>query len=179
MSKLKTKQLRHIKESVLLILTCSTLGASCVKTCHHVKGLSSAGMTVTMFHAFNNEYFYPQDEWRSPFRKDSLMISDSQGFTLRQSFSLKSEPINPLNAYYVVGFAPIFDIQLDKDAFNVESTKFIYIKYSYNTSDTLKMVFKTKKTKCADAYEYLKVYHRNHLIASISDDTGIVFTLKH
>ncbi len=175
----KRNKISPNKATFIFVLLYSVIGFRCVKPCHHVKGLASASLTVNFFHQSNNEYFYPSDYWTSPFSKDSLMISDSQGYILRHSYSLNESPVNPLKKFYVIGLGPIFDIQLDKNAFNVESTKFIYIKYNHNTSDTLKLVFKAKKTECADAYDYLKVYRQNNLIASTSDDTGIVFTLNH
>jgi hypothetical protein len=153
---------------------------SCIKPCIEAKGLFSTGMTITFFQIGNNEYFYPEDEWLSPYKKDSLKVTDSDGFDLRIASSLNQSPTNRLKRFYVVGIAPVFDVQLDRNAFQVERTKYLYINYDYKTSDTLKLIFKAKKTKCADVYEYMKIYHRNLLIHSVENTaSGLVFTLNH
>jgi hypothetical protein len=109
--------------TILILLTF----LSCRKPCIHVKGLNSSSLTITFFHTGKNEYFYTQHESLSPYKKDSLKITDSDGFTLRQAFALNQSPSNPLKAFYVVGIAPAFDTQLDKDAFEREKTKYLYI----------------------------------------------------
>lgn len=128
-----------------------------------------------------DNYFYPDNESLSPFRRDSLKVinEDGQVFT-RISFGLTSDPRNPLKAFYKVGIAPAFIIPDDNTAFTTEKTRKIYLKYNYNTSDTLTLVFKAKNGRCdMSEYEYLKIYHRNVLIAQVTEKTFIDFTLKH
>ena len=93
---------------------------------------------------------------------------------------MKSDPRNVLDAFYSIKISPAFIIPDDNSAFDAEKTRKIYLQYNYNTADTLTLVFKAKKTKCdRSTYEYLKVYLRNSLIKSISDDIGTDFTLNH
>lgn len=55
----------------------------------------------------------------------------------------------------------------------------IYIYYNYNAIDTLSLVFKAKTGKCdRSRYEYLKVYYKKQIAASVSDDISIYFTLN-
>ena len=164
---------------ILLIFFLSLTLFSCRKPCIHVKGLNSSSMAITFFNSRDNEYFYLLHEQLSPFKRDSLKVSSSDGFTLRHVFGLNQSPANPLKTFYVAGIAPTFDTQSDKDAFDREKTKYLYIQYNHNTFDTLQLVFKAKKTDCADEYEYLKVYHRNKLIASVTNDYQIEFMLNH
>ena len=106
-------------------------------------------------------------------------MTNSDGYTLRQAYGSNNSPANPLKGFYVVGIAPTFDTQSDKDAFDKKKTKYLYIQYNHNTFDTLQLVFKAKKTDCADEYEYLKVYHRNKLMASVTNDYQLEFMLNH
>ena len=106
-------------------------------------------------------------------------MTSSDGYTLRQAYGSNNSPANPLKGFYVVGITPIFDNQLAKDAFDREKTKYLYIQYNHNTIDTLQLVLKAKKTDYADEYEYLKMYHRNKLIASVANDYGLELMLNH
>ena len=154
---------------------------SCTKPCEDLKGLESSALLVYPFNLSMANYFYPQDEFRSSFKKDSLQVINEDGRRFPNiSFILVTDPRNVLEAFYAIKISPAFIIPDDNSAFDTEKTRMIYLKYNYNTADTLTLVFKAKKTKCdRSTYEYLKVYHRNILIKSVSNDNGTDFTLNH
>jgi hypothetical protein len=153
----------------------------CGKPCIESRGIEGAGLTITFFHTANNEYFYPVNTSLSPFNIDSLRVKDSQGHLLTTPYQTNSDPVNPLKGIYVVDIYPIFIPSEDQAAFDSEQTKYIYIKYNYNTFDTLKLVYKAKKEKCANKYEYLKAYYKNGLISESynSYSQGLLFKLNH
>ena len=76
-------------------------------------------------------------------------MTDSNGELLETPSHLKEDSVNPLKRFFVPTIYPIFIPSDDQAAFDSEQIKFIYIKYNYNTFDTLKLVYKTKKGKCA------------------------------
>jgi len=154
---------------------------SCTKPCEEIKGLESSSMVIYPFNLSLNNYFYPQDEFRSSFKKDSLQVINEDGrrFPL-VSFILNSDPRNVLEAFYAIKISPAFIIPDDESAFNAEKTRKIYIKYSYNTIDTLTLVFKAKRVQCnRSRYDYLKVYYRGNLIKTVTDDYATDFNLNH
>jgi hypothetical protein len=73
-----------------------------------------------------------------------------------------------------------FIIPDDNNAYEREKTRNIYLKYNYNTTDTLTLVFKAYKARCKGSlYEYLNIYHRNQLIFSVTKNTYAAFRLNH
>lgn len=170
-----------MKKILFGIFTIALISA-CGKPCIEPKGVESAALAITFFNTQNTEYFYPENTitYPSPFKLDSLRVKDSQGHLLRTPYQLKSDPVNPLKGFYVVDIYPIFIPQDDQAAFESEQTKYIYIKYNYNTFDTLRLVYKAKKEKCINNYEYVKVYYENSLLAErYNYPRGLVFTLYH
>lgn len=165
----------------ILILACFFILSNCGKPCIEPRGIEGAGLTITFFNTANNEYFYPENTNLSPFKIDSLRVKDSNGKLLRTPYQIISDPRNPLFGIYSVGIYPIFIPSDDQAAYDNEQTKFIYIKYNYNTFDTLKLVYKTSHEKCANKYEYLKAYYRNNLIGETynSYSQGLLFKLNH
>jgi len=155
--------------------------SSCVKPCEDYGGLEQSVMVIYPFNQSMGNYLYPEDETLSPFKKDSLQVFNENGVKFNfVSFPKQSDPRNPLKLFYSVTVAPAFIIPDDNDAFNAEKSRKIYLKYNYNTIDTLTLVFKAKKTKCDKSeYEYLKIFYRNNLIASIDYQNAIDFTLNH
>ncbi len=168
-------------KKILLFVFLIILLSSCGKPCIESRGIEGAGLTITFFHTANNEYFYPENTNLSPYKIDSLRVKDSQGHLLTTPYKLNQDPINPLKRFYVVDIYPIFIPSDDQAAFDSEQTKYIYIKYNYNTFDTLKLVYKAKKEKCANKYEYLKAYYKNTLISESynSYSQGLLFKLNH
>ncbi len=152
-------------KKILLALYITNLLYGCGKPCFETRGIEGAGLTITFFHTANNEYFYPVNTRLSPFNIDSLRVKDSKGNLLRTPYQVNSDPVNPLKGFYVVDIYPIFIPSEDQAAFDGEQTKYIYIKYNYNTFDTLKLVFKARKEKCINNYEYVKAYYKNTLLA--------------
>jgi len=171
-----------MKYQIIIFLTfCATLFNSCTKPCEDYGGLEQSKMIIYPFNLSTGNYMYPDNEALSTFKRDSLQIINENGVRfVRVSFPGQSDPRNPLRGFYSISVAPAFIIPDDNDAFNSEKTRKIYLKYNYNTTDTLSLVFKARKTKCDKSeYEYLKIYHRNNLIASINSQNVIDFTLNH
>ena len=155
--------------------------SSCVKPCEDYGGLEQSKLVIYPFNQSAGNYLYPDDQTLSPFKKDSLQIFNENGVKFNLvSFTNQSDPRNTLKGFYSVSIAPAFIIPDDNDAFNAEKTRKIFLQYSYNTIDTLTLVFKAKKSKCDKSeYEYLKIFHRNNLIASINYQNFIDFTVNH
>lgn len=169
-----------MKKILLVLIAQLFIFSECGKICIEPRGIEGAGLTITFFNTAANEYFYPENKSLSPFNIDSLKAKDSQGHLLSISSQINSDPLNPLRKFYVVGIYPIFISQEDQAAFDSELTKFIYIKYSYNTFDTLKLVFKAKKEKCIDNFEYVRAYYKNALLSeSYNKPQGLLFKLNH
>ena len=170
-----------MKKTNVIIIGLSLLICSCTKPCIEPRGIEGAGLTISFFNTTNNEYFYLENARLSPYKIDSLRVKDSNGKLLTTPNQRNSDPRDPLKAFYVVDIYPIFIPSDDQAAYNMEQTKFIYIKYNYNTFDTLRLVYKAAHEKCANKYEYLKAYYKNNLIAESSNSysQGLLFTLKH
>jgi hypothetical protein len=154
-------------KSILTFVITILLLVSCRKPCEEVRGIEGAGLNITFVNSANNEYLYPELPvvYPSIYKLDSLRVKDSNGKILTTPSQLKSDPINPLKAYYIVEIYPIFNPSDDVAAFDSEQSKTIFIKYNYNSFDTLKLVYKAAKAKCANKYEYLKAYFKGNLIA--------------
>ena len=169
-----------MKKKVAAIFMSLIAISGCIKPCIESRGIEGAGLTITFFSIANNEYFYPENLNLSPYKIDSLRVKDSNGKSLNTPHHLDQDPVNPLKRFSVVDIYPIFIPDDDAAAYNSEQTKFIYIKYNYNTFDTLKLVYKTKKEKCINNYEYIKAYYKNALLQdSYNLPNGLRFILKH
>lgn len=164
-----------------LYLTTILLSISCNKLCSGYRvSIESAGLIINFFNTANNEYFYPENKNLSPYNIDSLTIRDSKENLLQTDFQLNQDPRNPLKRINVVEEYPIFTDSSDDQAFNKEEIKFLYIKYNYNTLDTLKLIFKAKKQKCGNVFEYLKVYYKDSLLLNSKNTTdAFIITLNH
>lgn len=162
---------------ILLLLT------NCDKPpgCGEARGLENSSLNISIFNTVANNYMYPRDEFKSPFKKDSLQVFNEDGRKFNfVNFALAQDPRNHLDGYYGVNISPAFIIPYDNDAFNQEKTRKIFLKYNYNTIDTLILVFKAFKNKCGKGrYEYLKVYFQGNVIASVDHTFYATFTLNH
>lgn len=163
----------------LFILFLSVIG--CGKICVEPRGIEGAGLTITFFNTQNNNYFYPEDTlaFPSPFKIDSLKVRDSNGKLLRTPY----QPNNDASGkrFFVVDIYPIFIMEDDAAAFENEMSKTIYLRYNYNTFDTIQLVYKTKKEKCANKYEYLKAFRHSKLISETYNtySQGLLFTINY
>ncbi|CAN5762315.1 hypothetical protein BH11BAC3_BH11BAC3_13170 [soil metagenome] len=168
------------KNNVAIILLLIVI-AGCNRPCVEPRGIEGAGLNITFFNTANNEYFYPENTTLSPYSIDSLRIKDSYGNLLTTPHKINQDPANPLKRFYVVDIYPIFIPTYDQAAYETEQVKFIYIKYNFNTYDTIKLVYKARKEKCANSYEYLKAYYKNALIGETyhSYSQGLLFNLNH
>jgi hypothetical protein len=124
-------------------------GCECTKPCQgDLAGLESSAMVIYPFNIAMDNYFYPEVESQSSFKRDSLQVINEDGRRFPAvRFLLKADPRNQLNRFYAVDVAPAFIIPDDNSAFNAEKTRKIYLQYNYNTADTLTLVFKAKKNK--------------------------------
>ncbi|MFY7839192.1 MAG: hypothetical protein ACOVP7_02900 [Lacibacter sp.] len=172
-----------MKKTILICLALLFLFNQCGKICIESRGIEGAGLTITFFNTAANEYFYPLDTitYLSPFKLDSLRIKDSNGNLLRTPTGVNSDPVNPLKGFNVVGIYPIYIPSQDAASFTNEYVKYIYIKYNHNTFDTIKLIYKAKKAKCANKFDYIKVYYKSGLIAEAYNSyyQGLTFTLNH
>jgi hypothetical protein len=155
----------------------------CRRLCVEPRGIEGAGLNITFINTANNEYFYPENTitYPSPYKLDSLRVKDSNGKPLTTPSRLDQDLVNPLKKFYVVEIYPIFIPSDDQGAFSSEQSKTIFIKYNYNTYDTIKLVYKAAKEKCANKYEYLKAYYKGNLISETynSYSQGLNFKLNH
>jgi hypothetical protein len=149
--------------------------------CEETERLEDSFLLIDPYHTGLGNYFYPEDEFRSPYKKDSLQVFNEDGKKFeRVQFLLNSDPANSLNRIYTISVAPAFIIPDDNNAYEREKTRNVYLVYNHNTSDTLTLVFKAYKTRCKGSlYEYLKIYHRNQLINSVTKNTYAEFRLSH
>jgi hypothetical protein len=171
-----------MKKYLIIISIVLSFFSSCVKPCTLDRAsLKNSAIVVYAYNTNTKEYFYPEDEWRSPFKRDSLQVFDENGKKIELiGFGLQQDSINPLQRFYLIDIRPIFRIPEDNDAFQTEKTRKIFLKYNNTTSDTLDLIFKGKQLKCeGSVFEYLKIYHRNHLVANISSSIGTAFKLNH
>ncbi|XVJ66298.1 MAG: hypothetical protein HEQ40_09140 [Lacibacter sp.] len=169
-------------QKLLSLFIIFIFSAGCSRICQDTKGADAAGLTITFFNTQNNRYFYPTDTlaYPSPFKIDSLKVRDSNGRILRTPYQTNNDVVLG-RGFYVVGIYPIFIAEDDAMAFEKEVSKTIFLQYNHNTFDTIKLVYKAKKSKCADFYEYLKAYRRNQLISETynSYSDGLLFTLNY
>lgn len=163
------------------ILVVIVIFANCTKPCQDYGGLEQSAMVIYPFNQSTDNYLYPDNETLSPFKKDSLQVFNENGVRFNfVSFTNQSDPRNALKGFYSVSIAPAFIIPDDNDAFNAEKTRKIYLKYNYNTVDTLTLIFKAKKNSCNQSeYEYLKIFYRNNQIAFVDYQNFIDFKLNH
>jgi hypothetical protein len=168
-------------QKLLCLFIIFILHAGCGKPCVEPRGIEGAGLTITFFNTQNNNYFYPFDTlaFPSPFKIDSLKVRDSNGKILRTPYQLNNDASG--KSFFVVDIYPIFITEDDGIAFEREMSKTIYLRYKYNAFDTIQLVYKAKKEKCANKYEYLKAFRHNKLIGETYNtySQGLVFTLNY
>ena len=128
-----------------------------------------------------DQFFYPEDEFRSPYKRDSLLVLHENGRRIeRVRFQLNQDPRGGIRRIYEIFIAPAFIIPDDNEAFHREKTRKIYLRYNHSETDTLTLVFKARTAKCDNSeYEYLKVYYRDTLVASTQKEIYKDFILYH
>lgn len=165
-----------MRKTLLPALFIITIALTNCNPCNaDLENLASSSLVIYIFNTDTNDYLYPEKADSSIFKKDSLQVYNENGrrFT-GVSFFEDSDPRNRLRRFFTVKISPAFIIPDDNDAFEREKTRSIYLKYNYNTTDTLKLVFKARRLKCnSSQYEYLKIYYRNQLVSESE-----VFTLN-
>ena len=147
---------------------------SCNKVCDETPSSKVAGFSIDFFDVPTNNYLYPKYPPLIPgYNKDSLVIVDDIGrfFKLRQIQN--QHPDNPIYKYYRINLGPIYYEQTDQNSFTQEITRKFYIRYNQKERDTLVCVFKNKRTKCHEEFEFIKFYYRGELVSQTNNDFGI------
>src|SRR5665811_751157 len=123
-----------MKYLIIIFLTFfASLFNSCVKPCQDYGGLEQSKMIIYPFNLSTGNYMYPDNEALSTFKKDSLQVINENGVRFNfVSFTMQSDPRNPLKGFYSISVAPAFIIPDDNGAFISEKTRRIYLKYNYN-----------------------------------------------
>lgn len=157
---------------ISLIIFCCRQGGPCEEPAT----IYSSGIAIS-FKDSTGKYLYA--EANPLYNKDSLKIFDPFGNNLPISSVLALVP-NSVNRYYVLQFRGIYDETTDAGSFNAELCKSFTVQYKYNERDTLRVCFKSKKTKCGSVFESLKLFNKGQLLATYQNDVFAEITLvKH
>jgi hypothetical protein len=167
---------KALKRLCLLLFTLMLISGSCKKKpdpCEEPKNVNNSEVII-IFKNQAEDYLYK--EINSPYNKDSLKVFDENGNQLIL-ISLARQISNSSFAYYAISFGNIYDSATDQSSFDSKRCKYFIIKYSYNETDTVQTCFKSVKTPCGSMFETLKVYHKDQLLDSVSNNTGAHITL--
>lgn len=151
--------------------------SSCGKSggpCELPYNVNSSEVVVAFKDKATGNYLYARSN--PLYNKDSLKVFDENGNRLIVLSALNQIP-NSISQYWDIGFGPLFNFQTDQSSFDAEKCKLFTIKYLHNQTDTVNVCFKAKKTKCGSVFETLKVYHKNILIGSTTNTTGVLVTI--
>jgi hypothetical protein len=152
---------------------------SCVKRsdgeCDLPPNVNHSSINITFIDSLSGKYLYA--ETNPIYNKDSLKILDPNGNSLVLLKSLDAIP-NTYLGYWVINFGSIYTQQTDGNSFNSELCKNFIIKYTHNLSDTIQVYFKSKETKCGSVFETLKVYHKERLLATVTNNTFAEITIS-
>jgi hypothetical protein len=149
---------------------------SCVKTpnCELPLNVNQSAINIIFKDSVSGKYLYTEDY--SLYNKDSIKIFDPQGTSLFLLFAHNQLPDAPVT-FWIINFGNIYDQRTDEISFNNEICKDYIISYNSQESDTLKVCFKSKKTKCGSVFETLKVYYKMKLISTTKNNTGSTITI--
>ena len=161
---------------ISLIFFCIIIFVSCHKTpkCDLAKNVTSSSINVIFKDSLSGKYLY--DVSYPINNKDSLKILDPNCHPL---FLLYSQQLIPNTSfrYWIINFGDVYIQQTDVNSFNTEICKRYIIQYGYNDYDTLKVCFKSTHIQCGSVFESLKVYYKNQLISTITNDTHSLITI--
>lgn len=166
--------MKPVNSFFLLLFAVVLSSGSCRKggPCEEPPDIKTASSIIVNFIDKQTEkYLYA--EINPLYNKDSLTVIDSTGDRLYTLFTLTQIP-NSLSRYYRVTIGPVYNFQTDGNSFNTEICKNFYIGYNSNEKDTVRVCFKAKSTKCGSVFETLKVFHKDSLIGSNSENTSIL-----
>ena len=168
------------KYLLLFLIAFSYFGCTKPLQCGEALDLQRSAMLIFPFDNALDKYLYTENPFTNIFNRDSLKVINQDGTQpFSVSFLIKSDPRNQLNSFYAIKISPAFFVPDDNDAFNSEKTRKIYLKYNYNTIDTLSLVFKATKNKCNKSeYEYAKVFYKGNLLTTKTNDIYLEFSLK-
>jgi hypothetical protein len=144
--------------------------SSCVKSssCEEPPDVSQSSLVVTFKDRSSGRYLYSEAD--PLYDKDSIKIADPSGILLSSDTTLATMP-NTSDRYYVINFGNFYNQQTDQGSFDSEICKSFVVWYSYNETDTIKTCFKSKRIKCGSVFEILKVYYKNQLLTTVSNET--------
>ena len=164
------------KQLLVTLISLSIFGYGCRKggRCETPLNVNQSEAVVTFKDINSGNYLYR--EVGPVYNIDSLKILDENNQSLILLKDLDLIP-NSSSRYWSVSFGPIYNTQTDAESFNSELCKDYVVKYSYNETDTLKICFKSKKTRCGSVFETLKVYQKEKLIGTETNNTGILVTI--
>ena len=166
----------------MLLFSITLIYFSCTKPlqCGEAVDLQRSSILVYPFDIAADKYLYTDNPFTTIFKRDSLKVFNQDGTQpFSVSFLIKSDPRNQLNSFYAILISPAFIIPNDNAAFDVEKSRNIYLKYNYNTIDTLTLVFKATKNKCNKSeYEYAKIFYRSNLLTTTNNDIDLTINLK-
>lgn len=161
---------------ILLSFLCILIFESCIKTpqCELPLNVNQSAINVIFKDSASGKYLYTENN--SLYNKDSIKIFDPQGTSLFLLFAHNQLPDAPVT-FWIINFGNIYNPNTDENSFNSEICKDYIISYTIHESDTLRVCFKSKKTRCGSVFETLKVYYKMKLISTTKNNTGSTITI--
>jgi hypothetical protein len=155
---------KSLRTFFLLVILANLTITSCKKgeECEGAFNINQSEVVVKFIDKATGKYLY--SEINPMYNKDSLKVYDPHGTSLIILSALDQIP-NTNNRYYVLSFGNIFNPSSDSTSFNSEICKDYTIMYSPTETDTVRVCFKSKQTKCGSVFETLNVYQKSQLIS--------------
>lgn len=170
-------KLKFLKLSIFVVIAAFNIQSGCVKggKCELADDVRGAGLSFIFIDNASDRYLYTT---LTPlYNIDSLQIFDENNISYR-IFKAPSNLPNSPATYWHISITGIYNPQTDAAAFNSEVCKKFILKYSYNETDTMRVCYKAKETKCGSQFEYMKVFYKGSLIGSVTNETGINLTFR-
>ena len=155
---------------VVFIFSCRKGGR-----CEQALNVTQSEIAVIFKDATTGKYLY--EDLNPLHNKDSLKVFDPNGNSLIILSLHRSASDNSSLGIYVLSFGNIYDQRTDAGSYNAELCKDFIVQYKYNEKDTIKACFKSKKTNCGSVFETLKVYNKDQLLATVTNDTYATITV--
>lgn len=140
----------------LFLSSCFKLGGPCEEPIR----IYDAGIGITFK---NNAGHYLYRERFPIYDVDSLEITDQYGHLLKQYRQQAQIPDSPF-FYNEIQLSGIYNDSTDKNVFDAEVCKKIYIRYYHNNVDSIKVCFKAAKRKCGSNFDYFNIYYKDQLL---------------
>jgi hypothetical protein len=143
--------------------------------CDLALNVNQSEVVVAFKQASTGKYLY--SEFNPTYNKDSLKVFDPEGNSLIILSSLNQIP-NTSSRYWELSFGNIYNTATDGAAFDSYVCKNYLIKYSYKETDTIKVCFKARRTKCGSVFDPLEVYYKSSIVGSATNTTGILVSIN-